>query len=85
MSYNNYESFQGQPTGEQPGAPGGNGAPAQQPEMGQMQQQQMGQQQMGQQQMGQPMDTSGGGFPGPMAAQGGPQDQQHGNSKTTLW
>jgi hypothetical protein len=35
MSFNNYDSFQGQPSGEQPGAPGGNGAPPQEGGFGQ--------------------------------------------------
>jgi hypothetical protein len=36
MSFNNnYEAFQGQPTADPAGAPGGNGPPAQQPELGQ--------------------------------------------------
>ena len=34
MDYNNYDSFAGQPQGEQPGMPGA-GAPPQQNEMGQ--------------------------------------------------
>ena len=35
MSFQNYDSFQGQTPADPAGAPGGAGAPAQQPDMGQ--------------------------------------------------
>ncbi|KAF2476137.1 RNA-binding domain-containing protein [Lindgomyces ingoldianus] len=69
MSFQNYDSFQGNAAGEQPGAPGGAGAPAQQPDMGQPIESAAGGFQ------GANMGAPGGAGPG----------QQGGDAKTTLW
>jgi hypothetical protein len=66
---NNYDSFQGQPTGEQPGMQGGAGAPPQQSEMGQPMDNGAG-------------GFAAGGMGAPT---GNGQEQQGGDAKTTLW
>jgi hypothetical protein len=70
MSFQNYEPFQGQPGGEQTGAPAGAGAPAQQPDMGQPLDNGAG-----------GFATSNMGPPGGA----GLDQQQGGEGKTTLW
>jgi hypothetical protein len=69
MSFQNYDSFQGQQPTEEGNAPGAGGAQQQQPQMGQPIESAAGQFQ------GQNM-----GVPGSAGA-----DQQGGDSKTTLW
>ena len=69
MSFQNYDSFQGQQPTEEGNAPGAGGAQQQQPQMGQPIESAAGQFQ------GQNM-----GAPGSAGA-----DQQGGDSKTTLW